>query len=178
MRAIFVWLLFLVSTVCHASMVWSGVAVDPKLVPRLKSDEKFLLKTLFESPKGDSVHLDKAWHGIHFLLTGSPDRTDSLASRAIMGGESIGADLGYGRAQLLSPLEVRLIARALQRQPADRLAARYKPEALARAHVYPEVIWEREKDEARDYVLQYYKALVAFYDHAAAKGYAVVFTLH
>jgi hypothetical protein len=116
MRAIVVSLLFLVSSACHASMVWSGVAVDPKLVPRLKSDEKFLVKTLFESPKGDSVHLDKAWHGIPFLLTGSPD----------------------------------LIARALQRQ----------------------------KDEARDYVLQYYRALVAFYGQAAAKGYAVVFALH
>ena len=178
MRQVVASLLVLFSSVCHASMVWSGVAVDPKLIGQLKSDEKFLVKTILTSPKENSVDLDKAWHGIHFLLTGSAEPNGSLASKVIMGGEDIGPHLGYGPAQLLTVQEVRDIANLLQTETPDKLAARYEPAALARAGIYPDVIWEREKQAALDYVIKYYKDLITFYSNVAAKGYVVVFALH
>jgi Domain of unknown function (DUF1877) len=53
---------------------------------------------------GDTaVDLDKAWHGIHYLLTGTTLSNRTLASKVIMGGEDIGPDFGYGPAQLLQP---------------------------------------------------------------------------
>jgi len=52
---------------------------------------------------GDTaVELDKAWHGIHYLLTGGAEPNGTLASKVIMGGENIGPDLGYGPAQASS----------------------------------------------------------------------------
>jgi hypothetical protein len=161
-----------------ASMVWSGVAVDPTLISKLKSDGAVLEETLNNAPSDRSVYLDKAWHAIHFLLTGSSDSTRSLASKVIFGGESIGPDQGYGQAQLLTPSEVKAIAELLTRETPERLASRYDPKALEKADVYPAVIWVREGQGALKYVLDYYTKLVKFYQQAAEQGSAVVFVIH
>ena len=178
MRILIFCLSLMLTSICHASMVWSAVAVEPSLLPRLRSDEKLLESTIFEAPEASSVYLDKAWHGIHYLLTGSAEPNGSLASKVIMGGESIGPDLGYGEAQLLTPKEVQAIAKLLKSKTPEALASRYQPSALARAGIYPEVIWEREKEGALNYVLEYYKKLVAFYGKAAENGSAVILSLH
>src|ERR1700730_4957850 len=38
------------------------------------------------SGKGASISLDKAWHGVHYLLCGKLEPGNDLASQAIMGG--------------------------------------------------------------------------------------------
>jgi hypothetical protein len=127
---------------------------------------------------GDTeVDLDKAWHGIHFLLTGSVEPNDSLASKVIMGGENIGPDRGYGPAQLLKPAEVKAIADLLEHTTPEMLRERFRPKEMTQSGVYPAVIWERDGDEALEYVLDYYKKLVAFYKLAAERGQAVIFVL-
>lgn len=162
----------------NAGMVWSAVAVDPSQIHRLKSDNTFLDLTFVNAPKDRSVYLDKAWHGIHYLLTGSSAGTASLASKVIFGGESFGPDQGYGQAQLLTPTEVKAIAALLTTETPERLAARYEPKALERAEIYPSVIWVREGKEALDYVLTFYKKLVVFYQQAAERGNAVIFAVN
>ena len=159
-------------------MVWAGVAVDPAVVSRLKKDEAFLEQTLDTTEKGRSVYLDKAWHGIHYLLTGSTEATNTLSSKVIFGGESLGPDQGYGPAQLLTPAEVKAIAELLSKETPEVLAARYKPQALEGAKIYPTVIWVREGPEALRYVLQFYRQLIIFYQQAAERGDAVVFVIH
>jgi hypothetical protein len=127
---------------------------------------------------GDTeVDLDKAWHGIHYLLTGSADTNGTLASKVIMGGEDIGRDLGYGPAQLLKPDEVKAIAQLLEKTTPDMLRKRYNPKEMTQMRVYPEVIWEREGDDALRYVLDYYEKLVAFYKLAAQRNQAVIFAI-
>lgn len=127
---------------------------------------------------GDAeVDLDKAWHGIHYLLTGSVESNSTLASKVIMGGENIGPDRGYGPAQLLTPAEVKAIALLLEETTADMLRKRFKPKEMTQAGVYPAVIWERDGEEALTYVLDYYKKLVAFYKLAAEKGQAVILVI-
>jgi hypothetical protein len=127
---------------------------------------------------GDTeVDLDKAWHGIHYLLTGSVDSNHTLASKVIMGGEAIGPDQGYGPAQLLKPGEVKAIAELLEKTTPDMLRKRFKPKEMSRLGIYPEIIWERDGEQALSYVLDYYKKLVAFYKLAAERGQAVILTL-
>jgi len=124
---------------------------------------------------GDTaVELDKAWHGIHYLLAGSADPTGSVASNAIMGGDAIGPDDGYGPARVLMPAMVRKIAKLLAATTPEILARRFDPKAMTRARIYPDVIWEREGAQALDYLLDYYKQLVAFYARAASRGQAVI----
>jgi len=127
---------------------------------------------------GDTeVDLDKAWHGIHYLLTGSVESNGTLASKVIMGGEDIGPDRGYGPAQLLKPAEVKAIAQLLEATTPDMLRKRFKPKEMTRVDVYPGVIWDRDGDEALSYVLDYYKKLVAFYKLAAERGQAVILAI-
>ncbi len=127
---------------------------------------------------GDTeIDIDKAWNGIHYLLTGSVESNGTLASKVIMGGEDIGLDRGYGPAQLLKPAEVKAIAQLLDGTTPDILRQRFKPKEMTRADVYPGVIWERDGDEALRYVLDYYKKLVTFYKRAAERGQAVILVI-
>jgi hypothetical protein len=127
---------------------------------------------------GDTeVYLDKSWHGIHYLLTGSVESNGTLASKVIMGGGDIGPDRGYGPAQLLEPADVKAIAQLLEQTTPDMLAKRFKPKEMTRADIYPGEIWARDGDEALSYVLDYYKKLVAFYKLAAERGQAVILVI-
>jgi len=165
-----------------AGMRWSAKAIDPALIETLQRDDKALQELLLAEPpsltgKSDDsrVELDKAWHGIHYLLTGSALPDDTLASRVIMGGEDIGPVLGYGPAQLVQPAEVKAIAQLLEKTPPEMLRKRFDPKEMTREQVYPGVIWEREGEEALQFLLSYYTQLVAFYKRAAERGQAVIF---
>lgn len=59
-----------------------------------------------EMPEPD-LDLDKSWHGIHYLLTGTAWGIGEGAGAAILGGDEIGEDGGYGPARLLDPETVR-----------------------------------------------------------------------
>lgn len=161
----------------HAGMTWTGVSVDSTLIQQLRTDEKLLEKTLYESPKDQTIYLDKAWHGIHFLLTNNAGATETIGSKVIFGGESVGPDYGYGQPQLLTPTEVKQIAQLLEKETPERLAARYIPVQLEKADIYPTIIWVREGNDALKYVLQFYNELVKFYAKAAKEGKAVVFVI-
>jgi hypothetical protein len=125
---------------------------------------------------GDTeVDLDKAWHGIHYLLTGSAVPDESLASKVIWGGADIGPNLGYGPARLLKPDEVKAIAQLLAATTPDNLRKRYKPKEMTNA-VYPDV-WEREGEDALKWVVDNYIKLVAFYKRAAERGQAVILAI-
>src|SRR5208283_579544 len=46
--------------------------------------------------KGADLSIDKAWHGVHYLLCGRAVPGSDLASQVVMGGTDVGDDLGYG----------------------------------------------------------------------------------
>jgi len=168
-------LLLAVSSV-HASMIWIAVAVDPVRVQQLASSEDTLTKVLFDTKGDESISLDKAWHGIHFLLTGSASKMNGGASLAILGGKPIGEDLGYGPARVLSPSQVKAIAIALEKETPESLSSRYDPQAMEKAQIYPS-IWQREGKEGLQFLLDSYKSLLAFYKRAADKGQAIVIAI-
>src|ERR1700704_2331734 len=59
------------------------------------------------------ISLEKAWHGVHYLLCAEIEPTSTLPSQAVMGGVEVGEDLGYGPARYFEADEVRAIAQAL-----------------------------------------------------------------
>lgn len=161
----------------------------PILTERLKrehrvslSDEEIRKEVLawvekHKAEVGDTeLELDKAWHGIHYLLTGSADPDGTAGSKAILGGEDIGPNRGYGPAQLLMPDEVREIAKLLTSLSEDDLRRRYSVSDMSRLEIYPRV-WERECDGALRWLLSYYPELVRFYQRAAERGRAVILAL-
>lgn len=123
-----------------------------------------------------TLDIDKAWHGIHFLLVGRGEQTKDIRSLAIFGGKEIGDDIGYGPARLLTVNEVKTIARALKTETTEKLRARYDPKKMDALKIYPE-IWVRDGAEALNFLLENYAALAAFYQKAASSNHAVLIAL-
>ncbi|MEV8515160.1 YfbM family protein [Dactylosporangium sp. NPDC051484] len=140
--------------------------VDDLLYGDLDDDET-------ETP-GPELDLDKSWHGIHYLLTGTAWEIGSdAAGAAILGGDEIGEDVGYGPARLLRPGAVRGIAAALDGLSVEALRARFDPEAMKAADIYPS-IWADGIDEFDSYLAPHFTELRSFYQAAAADGQAVL----
>jgi hypothetical protein len=75
------------------------------------------------SPDPDrSIDIEKAWHGLHFLLTGTADEGEEPACYLLRGGEDLD-DEGVTRA--LRPGQVQQFSQYLSALDADDLARRY-----------------------------------------------------
>ena len=76
-----------------------------------------------EAGQGGEIDLDKAWHGIHFLLTGSAWEGDEPLGYLIAAGQPVGdEDVGYGPARVLRPKEVAQLDAALAAISLDNFA--------------------------------------------------------
>lgn len=156
-------------------MIWVAYRRSPDEAAELVESTDSIESLLESDDDATSVDLDKAWHGIHWLLTGSHDSTDDVTSEVIFGGEPVGEDLGYGPARLLDPERVRAVASILRALPGDELRQRVDLKAMSAAGLYPD-IWD-ETDVFDEYLAPAYDRLCAFYVDAAQEGQAVVQTI-
>lgn len=156
-------------------------AIDTRTLERFGQDPTLLEEYLFpdngESEPPNSIDVDKAWHAIHYMLTGVADGGAEPLSLAVLGGQDIGDDMGYGPARFLVPEQVGAVHRALEVLGTDGFRARFAPQAMTRASIYPESIWEREGEGALDYVMRHYELLKTFYAAAASRGDAALLWL-
>ena len=132
-----------------------------------------------EDGEGDSEDLDKAWHGIHFLLTGRDEGGDIPAGFLLAGGQQVGSDdVGYGPARVLSAADTRAVAAHLERCTDADLRARFDPERMMALDIYPG-IWDRDPDEddVCGYLLEYWATLRRVVGGAARRGHGLLITL-
>jgi Domain of unknown function (DUF1877) len=120
---------------------------------------------------GHSVSLDKAWHGLHYLLCGAPDPAPGPLGQAVFGGSEIGEDQGYGPARYFSPAQVAEIAGALQAPGLEgELRARFDGPAMTQLGIYPGG-WETDDG---DWLIEAFRTLRDFYAAARKAEQAVV----
>ena len=127
-------------------------------------------------PEGPAIDLDKAWHGIHFLLTGTADGGDFPRNFLLLGGREVGdVDVGYGPARVMTAGETRAAHEMLEALPDDALRARFEPAEMMRREIYPE-IWDRdpEEDDTLGYVMENVAALRRLLAAAAADRLGLV----
>lgn len=123
------------------------------------------------SGKGASISLDKAWHGVHYLLCGKAEPGTDLASQAVMGGTEIGDDLGYGPARYFDVGEVASIARELSRPTLEaEMTARWDPDKMTALGIYP-AGFEPDDDQ---WLMDAFRKLRQFYVDASAANLAVM----
>jgi hypothetical protein len=118
------------------------------------------------------LNLDKSWHALHYLLTGSAEPVDTPLGQSILGGTDIGPDLGYGPARLLPPDQVRLIATALSKVSKETLVSCFDLPAMQTAKVYA-CSTESDLELAQSYLAR----IIHFYAEAAAVGSAMLLYL-
>jgi len=125
-----------------------------------------------DSEPPNSMDLDKAWHGLHYLLTGDAEGGEPPLSLAILDGTEIGPELDYGPARYLTADEVRAVAQALAAFTPETLAQRFDPQDMQEKDIYP-AIWDRG-DEELEYLQMFFPTLQQFYADAAARGDVVI----
>lgn len=121
---------------------------------------------------GASLSIDKAWHGVHYLLCGKVEPGSDVASQAVMGGTEVGEDLGYGPARYFEADEVAAIARELSRPNLEaEMDARWDPDKMASLGIYP---GQFIATEDRQWLMDAFRKLRQFYVDASAAKLAVV----
>ncbi|WP_264530055.1 YfbM family protein [Flavobacterium sp. N502540] len=123
------------------------------------------------------IDIDKAWDGIVFLLTGDSALNSPKHPfyKILFSGQIIDndQDLGYGPAHYLTPEQVIEFSNKISEITTDDLRQKYDPQKMQKLEVYPE-IWERDVDEAFDYLNEYFKDIQQFYSDAAKNKEAIV----
>ncbi|GAA2188068.1 hypothetical protein GCM10009848_27660 [Micromonospora lupini] len=122
------------------------------------------------------LDLHKSWHALHYLLAGTAAEVDDPAAAAVLGGVDIGEEGGYGPPRLLDVETVRVVAAALDMLDVDTLRARFDPDALASADVYPGG-WARGVNDFDKFLAPAFADLCRFYRSAAAENQAVLLAI-
>ena len=121
--------------------------------------------------KSASLSIDKAWHGVHYLLCGKVEPGSDLASQAVMGGTEVGEDLGYGPARYFEVDEVAKIARELSRPNLEaEMTARWDPAQMATLGIYPGQFLADDQQ----WLMDAFQKLRQFFVDASAAKLAVV----
>lgn len=119
-----------------------------------------------------TLSLDRAWHGVHYLLSGSPEPHSGRWGRVILGGTDIGDDdFGFGPARYFDADEVAEISADLGRPELEaELEDRFDPTRMTALAIYPGG-WDTGD---RDWLLDGFRQLRGFLADASGRGAAVV----
>jgi hypothetical protein len=124
----------------------------------------------------DSLDLDKAWHGLHFLLTGTAWGGTPPLNFIVAGGDTIGdVEVGYGPARAFTPEQLAEVSRALDAISSDTLRQRFDPAKMTELDIYPS-IWDRDPadDDTLGYVIEYFEMLKPFLREGAERELGLI----
>jgi len=126
--------------------------------------------------KREVLSLDKAWHGVHYLLAGAAEPGPELRSQAVLGGVELGEDpegfSGYGPARYFRAAQVRQICEELRRPEVEsEAAALFDSGRMTQLQIYPG--W-RDGEQDKEWLIDAFQRLRDFYVSAAAQGRAIV----
>lgn len=142
------------------------LASPPKIQDFLYSEEA--------EESEDHTDLDKAWHTIHFVLTGSSWEGDFPLGFLVSAGAPVGEeDVGYGPARAFRSDEVQAIQAALANVSDAEFTRRFSVASLKEADIYPSFGLTSDEEE-RPYFLEYFQILKAFVARAAAQKKALL----
>jgi hypothetical protein len=112
----------------------------------------------------DALDLDKSWHMLHYLFTGSAWDGAMPAGALLSGGREVGEDLGYGPARALSAKETQAFAQFLSAQSETALAKKLNVPKMQSMEIY-----SVDEDSGED-LNHYFPQLKSYVADAAAKG--------
>jgi hypothetical protein len=143
-------------------------SVEPELVrlPELADGE------------GETCDLDKSWHGVHWVLTGSAWAGEPPLDFLVRGGVDLGKEeVGYAIPRGFSAAEVRRIDVEMSAVEADVVASRFDGPAMEAAELYPGS-WEDPQADMAGYVLDNLARLRSFVrtTHERSLGLVVALT--
>ena len=129
--------------------------------------------------KREVLSLDKAWHGVHYLLAGTAEPGSDLRSQAVLGGVELGDDpegfSGYGPARYFRAARVRELSEELRRPTVEaEAAARFDPAKMSQLNIYPG--W-RAGEQDKEWLMDAFRRLRDFYSNASLQERAIITSL-
>lgn len=120
-----------------------------------------------------TLDIDKAWHGLHFLFTGTAEEGSEPACYMVKGGDDLD-DEGFARA--LRPQQVWRFADYLTRLTDAELDQRYAPERMTALKIYPFDDWNQRSidEDPRQWLHEVFRDLRDFVQRAADAGEGLV----
>ncbi len=110
----------------------------------------------------EPCYLDKSWHGLHFLFTGSEWEGEPPQSFLLNWGNEIGEiDVGYGPARGLLSTQIREVHEFLETMDAMVLRERFNPSKMEELQIYPNC-WTRDSEEEFAYLVEFLHPLKDF----------------
>lgn len=151
-------------------MVCYYFQADDIMVHKLKKGES--TGFMFEPENKDSqCCIDKAWHAIHYTLTGEVwgDSKGDILGQLVLGGVPVNdEDMGYGPMRLLDKGIVSQIADAMDEWDETAFREKFNLKDMAENDVYP-VMDEENEEVFFDYVWKSLDALKQFFKDAVQK---------
>ena len=121
------------------------------------------------------VGLDKAWQGLHFLLTGHSEGGKTPWSLAILGGKEVPDRqdvLSFGGIVRKTVKQTAEVAAALSTVPVAELIGRYNLDQMLAHSIYA---MGTDAVQDRAYLAEYYERLQNFYARAARENCGALF---
>lgn len=127
----------------------------------------------------NELWLDKAWHGIHFLLTGSAWEGKEPLNFLVVAGEAIkGTDNGYGEDRAFTSEQVKNIDKELQGISKEEFESRFDSAKMMEEDIYP-TIWDRpkEEDDTLGYISEYFVEMKQYINRIAEQNMGMIVVL-
>ncbi len=158
------------------SMIARFLHVPPEALQALEGDADAIVDQFLTDA---ALDVDKTWHAIHFLLTGSAWDGEGPAASAVLGGRDVSEDLGYGPARWLDPSEVREIATTLDEMDPKQLSKQFEAAKLIGAEIYPfaGASLDSVDPNACSWAVDGLKSLRAYAREAATAGHGMLVAL-
>ena len=144
-------------------------------IERLLANPSEITRFLYGSAAdaSDQIALDRAWHAIHYVLTGSRLGGDEPLNFLVDEGTPVGeVDVGFGPARVLTSEQVRRLARALAAIAPDDVAKRVDVKRFDQEAIYPGN-WQRNGDGV-DYVVSNYRHMRELIERTADEGRGLI----
>ncbi len=126
--------------------------------------------------EGMRCDLDKAWHGIHYLLTGTAWEGTPPLDFLVEGGHQVGQiDPEHGPVRAFRHDEVRTIYEAVSVMGPYELRKRFNPRDMAAKEIYPD-IWTKapNEEESLRYLMDNLDRLRGYLRETLDSGFGVL----
>ncbi|KPI48663.1 hypothetical protein KW94_17365 [Clostridioides difficile] len=158
-------------------MIGCYIRISEENVLKLQQAEDNLQGLFFgDMDEDNTISIDKAWHAIHFTLTGCPfgGEDDNIFSKLVMSGNVFMEIDGEPPAMLITADDVKKLSEAMDSLEEQKFREKFNISEMLENNIYP-VMDDENEEEFFDYVWANLIELKKFIEEAANERQAVIF---
>lgn len=127
------------------------------------------------SAAGNRITLEKAWHGLHYLLTGEAWEGEGPLAFLLAGSNELDED-EESPIRWIGPSETRQVHQALSNVSDEILWSRFDASEMEELEIYPG-IWDEDEEDLKEEYLSYFHELKQIVATAEKTGQGLILTL-